>query len=182
MTRSRSKPRRHNCGTELAGPSACASRRAGSYPLDSFPLFLGHADGLSPRRHGRVLVDIFTQQLKELVGVLSDELRKLRVTGANLLQNRLEHLRLVLDDLAQLLELRVVSKKVQVAQPTSSTFCTRCGRSCRPCPGTCAQTGPTTGSCPRRTSASSTPTRLGGSFEKIDRLIATIAGRSCGRL
>lgn len=57
-----------------------------------------------------------TEKAKELFGVLGDELSELGVAGAQLGENRLEHLRLLLDNLAQLLELGVVTKEVEVSK------------------------------------------------------------------
>jgi hypothetical protein len=51
--------------------------------------------------------------LKELVRVTRDHLGQLRVAGSNLLQDGLEHLRLLLYHLSQLLKLWVVTQKVQ---------------------------------------------------------------------
>lgn len=54
-----------------------------------------------------------------------NQLGKLRVTGPDLLKDRLQHLGLSLDDLAKLLELRVISEKIQVGN-------TSCGASSGP--------------------------------------------------
>jgi hypothetical protein len=64
--------------------------------------------------------------LQEGVGVGSNKLSQLGVTGAKLLKNWLEHLGLLLNDLAELLELRVRAQKVQISKV--STSCSRGGR------------------------------------------------------
>jgi hypothetical protein len=48
--------------------------------------------------------------------MLGNQLRKLRVTGTKLLKDGLQHLGLLLDDLAELLKLGVVAQEVQVAE------------------------------------------------------------------
>lgn len=50
-----------------------------------------------------------------------NQLGKLRVTGADLLKDRLQHLRLSLDNLAKLLELRVISEEIQVGNTSCGT-------------------------------------------------------------
>ncbi len=55
------------------------------YPLNCFSFFLGDADRLSTGRHGRIFVHVLTQQLQELIGVRTDQLRELRITGTDLL-------------------------------------------------------------------------------------------------
>jgi hypothetical protein len=47
--------------------------------------------------------------------MLADQLGELGVASANLLQDWLEHLWLLLDNLSQLLELRVISEKVEIS-------------------------------------------------------------------
>lgn len=80
-----------------------------TYSLNSIALLFRHGDRLCARGQGCVVVASLPQQVQELLGVLGDELRKLGVTGTELLQDRLEHLRLLLDYLSQLLELGVVT-------------------------------------------------------------------------
>ena len=66
--------------------------------------------------------------------VLSDKLGDLRVTGCDLLQDRLQHLRLLLNKLAELLEVRVISEKVKIRESLScpsSCFCSCCSSSAR---------------------------------------------------
>ena len=105
-----------------------------TYTLDSITLLLGHRDGLRTGRQRGVVVAIFTQQAQELVRVLRNEKCQLGVAGAELLQDRLQHLRLLLNDLAQLLELRVVAEKVEVAKSLACACACSCRRSrCRRC-------------------------------------------------
>ncbi len=70
-----------------------------THPLNSLPLFLRDTNLLRPRRQRSIPLNILTQQLQELVGVLANELCELRVPGPNLLQYRLQHARLLLHDL-----------------------------------------------------------------------------------
>ena len=51
---------------------------------------------------------------------------KLGVPGAQLCENGFEHLRLLLDNLAQLLKLGIVAEKVEVAQALLATCSRRC--------------------------------------------------------
>lgn len=108
-------------------PSSPASGDA--YSLNGIALVLCDGNGLCARRQGHVVVGALSEQLKELVGVRGNELRQLGVPGAELLKYGLQHLRLLLDNLAQLLELGVVPKKVQVAHvATLGCGCSRCRR------------------------------------------------------
>jgi hypothetical protein len=68
-----------------------------------------------------VLTEILTQQLQELLRVLSDHLGNLRVTSCDLLQDGLEHVGLLLDKLSELLEVGVAAQEVQVTQSLTST-------------------------------------------------------------
>lgn len=61
-----------------------------------------------------VVTSCLAKQLEELFRILGDQLGKLRIAGAELLQNRLEHLRLLLHYLAQLLKLRVMAEELEV--------------------------------------------------------------------
>ena len=54
--------------------------------------------------------------MKKLVRVGSDELGEPGVASTELLKNRLQHLGLLLNDLPKLLELRIMSEKIQIAQ------------------------------------------------------------------
>merc|ERR1712187_37653 len=105
MTRSREKPRRQR--------RSIAS------------LLFRNTDRLCTR--GKHVFTVFTQQLKELFFVLANELRDLRVTSSDLLKNGLEHLRLLLNKLAQLLKMRVVTKEIEVRKcfATGTTTGTR---------------------------------------------------------
>lgn len=82
-----------------------------AYPLDRFTLFLGDADGLSTWWQRRVLVSILSEQLKELLRMLSNQLGQLWVASTDLLKDWLKHLRLLLYNLSQLLELWIVTQE-----------------------------------------------------------------------
>jgi len=68
--------------------------------LNSFALVLGDGHGLRTRRQRGVLVSVLGKQLQELLRVLCDHLRQLWVSRADLLQDGLKHLRLLLYDLS----------------------------------------------------------------------------------
>lgn len=78
-----------------------------SYPFDRGSLFLSHADLLCSGREWRIAICILAEQLQKLLRVLPYQLRHLRVTRAELLKDRFKHMRLCLDDRAQLLELGI---------------------------------------------------------------------------
>ena len=84
---------------------------------------------------------------------MTNELRDLRVTSRNLLKNRLEHLRLLLDELAQLLEMGVIPKEIEVRKGFTT--------------GSSTSTG--------RTSTTFVP-GLGSGFKQVDRLLFTVRG------
>jgi hypothetical protein len=84
----------------LALSTFYSTSQAGTYPFNSLTLLLGNADRLSPGRQWGILVRILSKQLEELLRILVNQLRQLRVSGANLLQDRLKHLGLLLHDLS----------------------------------------------------------------------------------
>lgn len=89
---------------------------------------------------------------------MTNELCDLRVTGRDLLKNGLEHLRLLLNELAQLLEMRVIPEEIEVRKRFTAS-------------------ASTTG-----TGTSTFVTSLGSSFKQIDGLIfgASSSGASWG--
>jgi hypothetical protein len=91
-------------------------------------------------RQRNIIVSILSKKLHELLRILGDDLRELRIASGNLLQDRLKHLWLLLDNLSQLLERWVVAQEVEVggiacsgalrpSAPSSST---------RPCAPSCS--------------------------------------------
>ena len=82
-----------------------------TYSLNRISLLFRDRNGVSTRRQLRIILDVLAQELKELLLILSDELSELRIAVTNLLENRLQHLRLLLNELSQLLEVRVVTQK-----------------------------------------------------------------------
>ena len=98
-----------------------------TYPLDSLPLLLSNTDLLGAGRQRNILIGVLGQQLHELLWVLGNHLGELRVASSNLLENGLEHLRLLLNDLAQLLELRVVAQEIKSVGTSGTTSKTGCG-------------------------------------------------------
>jgi len=92
-----------------------------TYPLDGIPLLLRDGDGLSTRWQRGIVVGVLAQKAEELIRVLRDQLGKLRVARTNLLEDGLQHLRLLLHDLAELLELGVVPKEIQIAETLTLT-------------------------------------------------------------
>jgi hypothetical protein len=89
-----------------------------TYALNGVPLLRCDRNSLCTR--GQVgliiLIKVLTQQLQELLGVLSDDLSNLGVASGNLLQNGLEHVGLLLHELAKLLEVGVAAEEVQVGK------------------------------------------------------------------
>jgi hypothetical protein len=92
--------------------------------LNSLALLFGDRDGLGAWGQRRILVSIFREQLQELFRVRCNHLRQLGVTGADLLQDRLKHLRLLLYDLSKLLELGVVAQEVKAVRIECATGAT----------------------------------------------------------
>lgn len=101
-----------------------------------------------------VFAKVLAQQLQELFRVLADQLGNVGVPSGNLLQNRLEHLGLLLDELPKLLKVGVGTQEIQVGKgittPTSSATAT-------------------------------TIAGLGSGLEHIEALITTSRGLSGGR-
>ena len=81
-----------------------------TYPLNGVALVVGDRDGLRTWGQRPLVVAAFGKKLKKLLGVLANELGKLRIACGNLLQNGLEHRGLLLHDLSKLLKLRVVTQ------------------------------------------------------------------------
>lgn len=145
-----------------------------THPLNGVPLLLSDTNSLSARRQGSVIIDIFTEQTQELARIVSDHLGELRVAGAKLLKNRLEHLRLLLDDLAELLELSIVTQEVQVAKATTTL-----GSSGGSQAGSGA--GASSGGSTSTTGTAATPL-LSSKIEQVDVIVvATITASGLGR-
>src|SRR3569833_1162964 len=87
-----------------------------TYPLNGIALLLGHRASLGARGQRSVVIGVLAKEAEELLRVLGDQLRQLRVASTKLLQDRLQHLGLLLHTLAELLELGVMSQEVEVAQ------------------------------------------------------------------
>lgn len=122
-----------------------------THSLNGVPLLLSHGNSLSSRRKGRIVVSVLAEQAEELLRVLGYQLGELGVACTKLLQDRLQHLRLLLDDLAKLLELGVVSQEVQVAESLPASSCGGDGGSSSR-PGTGASSP--TSTSPARTTSS----------------------------
>jgi len=128
-------------------------------PLDGLAFLLRDTDSLGARGHGSVVVAILCKKLHKTLGILLDYLRQLRVAGSHLLQNWFKHLWLLLYDLPKLLELWIVTQKIE---------------SC------CTETSSSASTS--STSSITAPTRLTSlcsGLEEIDGLIT--ATSSCGR-
>ena len=91
-----------------------------AYPFNRLPFVLCDAYSLGSRWQWRILICILTQQLKKLVGMLSNQLSKLGVPSADLLEDGFEHARLGLYNLSELLELGIVSEEVQIVKSARS--------------------------------------------------------------
>ena len=101
-----------------------------------------------------IIVSILSKKLHELLRILRDDLRELRIAGRDLLQDGFKHLWLLLDDLSQLLELWVIAQEVEISGIACSS-----GRSA---------TGPSSSSSRCTSSRSSLCSRL----EQIDWLVS----------
>lgn len=114
------------------------------------------------------------KQGEELVGVSGDQLGELRVAGAELLEDGLEHLGLLLHHLAELLELGVGAEPLEIAQalPTGSSCSSRGGDT-----GARSRSATTTAAARTRAAA-----LLGGEVEQVDiPVIVTASGSTGGR-
>ena len=100
--------------------------------------------------------------------MVGDQLSKLRVTSADLLENGFKHLRLLLHNLSQLLELRIVAQEVQAvaAERTASAS-----------PSGTSSSSSSSTTCPTSTLAS-----LCGCLEQVYGLVAarSLGSRSSG--
>ncbi len=140
-------------------------------PFDSIALLLGDSNGLGSGGKGRVVVPAaLSEEAQELLGILGDQLGQLGVTRAELLKDGLEHLRLLLDYLAQLLELGVGSKEVKVAEILLG------GCRSSSCFGGGGGGGTSTGCTSTRARASV----LSGQVKEVD--VAIVVEDRCGRL
>lgn len=150
-----------------------------TYALDSIALLFGDGDSLGSRGQGRIVIAVLAKQTQELLRVLCDEVGELRIAGAKLLENGLQHLRLLLDDLTELLKLGVVAQKVEVAEALALLGSSD-GRS-RSRSGGSSRSATRSGSC----SARATTSLLRGKIEQVDIAIVVDArgrGRSRGRI
>jgi hypothetical protein len=127
-----------------------------TYSLDGFPLLLGYADGLSTWGKSGIVICVLTQKVQELIRVSGNQLSELGVAGAELLQNGLQHLWLLLDDLSELLKLSVTAQEVEVTK-TLSSLSSGGGSG-----GSTAWAGSTTGT---------TPSGLRSKIEKVHRAV-----------
>lgn len=173
---SREKPRRQSC-EHLVSLQFKASNLESAYPINRVPFLLCDKHLLSSRRSRCITFGFLAQQLQELIRMILDHLSKLRVPGANLLEDRLQHLRLSLDDLAELLELRIIAKKVEIAGASRSCGSpSRTTKTCKACSG-----GTRFSATPSTTTSGSSTAGLGplSCFEQIDWLISRVAARVC---
>lgn len=92
-----------------------------TYSLNSLSFFVGNCNLIRAGRQWPTLViRILTKQLQESLGVLADQCCKLWIPNADLLQDWLKHLWLLLNDLTQLLKLGIVPEKVKVRETSGS--------------------------------------------------------------
>lgn len=92
------------------------------------------------RRKFPLLTQVLRQKLKKLFLVLTNQLSQLWITCSDLLQDGFEHLRLLLHQLSQLLEMRIVAEEIEIAQcaSISSTSTSSCSATCSAaCLGCC---------------------------------------------
>jgi hypothetical protein len=128
-------------------------------------------DRIRSGRERRVVVTTaFAKKLEELLLILTDKLSELRISSTELLKDWLKHLRLLLDDLAQLLELGIVAKEIEVAKPGLFLF-----------PG-CGSGNSGSGSCvgtSSRATTCSTTTMLRRQIEEVN--VAVVIIPACSR-
>lgn len=93
-----------------------ASAANKTYSLNGIALLFSHRNGLGAGRQRHIVLSILTKQAQESIRVGGNELGQLGVTSAKLLQDGLEHLGLLLHDLAQLLELGVAAEEIEVTE------------------------------------------------------------------
>lgn len=129
-----------------------------TYPLNSIALLLGDRNGLGAGRQGDVVFGILAEQLEESVGVRGNELGKLGVASAKLLQDWLQHLGLLLYNLAELLELRIGAQEIQVSE---------------------VSTGGGSGSISAAAAGSTSTTGLSGEIEQVDAPTLLVATGLC---
>jgi hypothetical protein len=89
--------------------------------------------------------------------MLSDKLGELWVSSTDLLQDGLQHLRVLLHDLSELLELRIISQEVKVSQSTGWS-------ASRPS----ASKGIASSSSPTRSTTTSTGSSLGCRLKQVN--------------
>lgn len=172
MAWSRSKPKRQSC-LLLAPVTQIEENPWNTHSLNGIPLLLGHGNSLSTRRQGGVVITILAEQAEKLVGVLGNQVGELGVASTQLLQNRLQHLRLLLDNLTKLLKLWVVSQEVQVAKSLPGGGGSRSSRGS-------SHSGSRAGSASAG-STSTTASLLSSQVEQIHAVITTTRSRGCGR-
>jgi hypothetical protein len=80
-----------------------------TYTFDGLTLLHRNTDFLGARRKCHIVSRILSKKLHELLGILRDDLRKLWVASCYLLEDGLKHLRLLLNNVSQLLELGIVA-------------------------------------------------------------------------
>lgn len=129
-----------------------------TYPLNSIALLLGDRNGLGAWRQRDVVFGILAEQLEESVGVRGNKLGKLGVASAELLQDGLQHLGLLLYNLAELLKLRVGAQEIQVSE---------------------ISTGGSSGSISAAAAGSTSTTSLSGEIEQVDASTLLVAAGLC---
>jgi len=93
-----------------------------TYSLNSLSFFVSNCNLIRAGRQWPTLViRILTEQLQESLGVLADQCCKLWIPNADLLQDWLKHLWLLLNDLTQLLKLGIVPEKVKVRETSGGS-------------------------------------------------------------
>lgn len=107
-------PKQLQSATTLHHTEDLKIKSAETHPFDGFPFFLGNGHTLCTwrQREAFLVVSTFGQQLHELFRIARNHLSERRVAGSNLLQHILEHLRLLLDELAEVLEGRIFTQEV----------------------------------------------------------------------
>jgi hypothetical protein len=128
-----------------------------TYPFNGIPLFLCNRNSLRSRRQiSLTVINVLTEKLKKLFGILSNKRGDLGIPGGDLLQDWLKHVGLLLDELTELLEVGVAAEELEAGGVTTSSSS-----------GTGTSTAGTT---------ATTIAGLSCSFKQVQRLFA--AGRS----
>lgn len=153
MTESRGKPRRHSYDRYISIEGIGNQAKKDTYTFNRIPFLLCDGNSLGTGRQScLVIVKVLTQQLQELIRVLTDDLGNLGVPGGDLLQDGLKHVGLLLNKLSKLLEVGVATEEVKVGESVTT---------------------PLRSSSTRASTTTATITSLSSGLKKVDGFLAT---------